>query len=71
MRIHLHFGKLYGENATECQKGGEEGVGVAARVGLWPRSLSKCENLHFYVLIYLTDRPLKQPSINRRHCRYE
>lgn len=28
---------------------------------------SKCENLHFYLLIYLMDRPLKQPSINRRH----
>ncbi len=29
--------------------------------------LSKCENLHFYLLIYLTDRALKQPSINKRH----
>lgn len=28
---------------------------------------SKCENLHFYLLIYLTDRALKQPSINKRH----
>lgn len=32
---------------------------------------SKCENLHFYLLIYLTDRPLKQPSINKRHASNE
>lgn len=34
--------------------------------GALARLLSKCENLHFYLLIYLTDRALKQPSINKR-----
>lgn len=40
----------------------ECGGGTLAGLLLW-----KCENLHFYLLIYLTDRALKQPSINKRH----
>lgn len=45
-----------------------EARGVAGEGGALAGFLfSKCENLHFYLLIYLTDRPLKQPSINKRH----
>lgn len=47
---------------------GEEGrmeCGGGTLAGFLP---SKCENLHFYLLIYLTDRALKQPSINKRHA---
>lgn len=43
------------------KEGGGRGAGALARL-----LLSKCENLHFYLLIYLTDRALKQPSINKR-----
>lgn len=53
------------ENSFVGGKDDKEGMcgwGTLARL-----LLSKCENLHFYLLIYLTDRALKQPSINKRH----
>lgn len=44
-----------------CGQGGREGGTLDGM----PHS--KCENLHFYLLIYLMDGALKQPSINKRH----
>lgn len=51
------------------QQRGSVGGGLRGEAGraLAGFLLSKCENLHFYLLIYLTDRALKQPSINKRH----
>lgn len=49
---------LWIERKAERERGGGTLAGFL---------LSKCENLHFYLLIYLTDRALKQPSINKRH----
>lgn len=60
--LELCVGRRDSRGEVAEEEGGGGGGGALASF-----LLSKCENLHFYLLIYLTDRALKQPSINKRH----